>query len=130
MSVFNVKTTCFQSLKSRFYLPSFFIKYLSFIRFIERYYYLKLRSLFFVYYSGCREITEFSIDTNNLTVKCTLINSEITKQPGSLYLMTLTRYLHPKVFTYTNMILNAYPVKIFEPFIPYKFSVSGETYNS
>jgi hypothetical protein len=67
---------------------------------------MKLRNIFFINYSGCREITEFSIDQNDFTVKGTSIYFQTIEQPGSLYPVTVARYLNLKVFPYSNMILN------------------------
>ena len=107
MSILYIKATGFQCLKCGFELPSFFIKSLCLIWFIERYYDLKLGFIFSVNNSGGRQITEFSIDPDNLTVKGPFIYPETVKQPGSFDLMTVARYLNPKVLTYSNMILDA-----------------------
>src|SRR5665811_1190642 len=104
MSVLNIKSTCFQRLKSRLYLPSFFVKCLGFVWFIERHYYLKLRNILFVYYPGSREITEFAINPNNLAIKGTFIDPEGIKQPRRLYHLTVGWLFNPEVLTYTNMI--------------------------
>jgi len=107
MSIFNIKTACFQSLKCRLYLPSFFVKCLSHVWFIKRYYYLQLRNILLVDYFGSREIAKFSINPNNLAIESTFIDSEVIKQSGSLCPLPVGGFLKPEVFTYANMILYA-----------------------
>ena len=107
MSIFNVKTASLQGLKRRFNLPSFLINGLGFIWFFERYYYLKLRSVFLVYYPGSREVTEFSIDTSYPAIKGTLVNLQVVEKPPRLHPLTITGDLNPVVLTNTHMIPNA-----------------------
>ena len=107
MSIFNVKTASLQGLKRRFNLPSFLINGLGFIWFFKRYYYLKLRSVFLVYYPGSREVTELSIDTDYSALKGTLVNLKVIEKPPCLHPLPITGDLNPEVFSYTYMILNA-----------------------
>ena len=106
MSVFNIKPASLQGLKGGLYLLSFPIKDLSLIGFIERHDYLKFRNILFVYYSGCRQITEFSINPDYSAMEGTQVNPEITEQPPGPCLLPVTRYFNPEVLTYSNVILN------------------------
>lgn len=106
MSIFNIKSACSQGLKSRFYLPTFFIKRLSYVWFIKGFYYLQLSNILLVEYFGCEEITKLPINLNSFGVKRPLINSEDIKQPLSLYPLSVGRFLYPAVPTNTNIILN------------------------
>ena len=106
MRILNIKTTCFQGLERGLDLPSFLVKSLCPIGFIERYYDLKFRRVSLVDYFGRGEVAEFAVDPNNLVIKGVFIDFEVVEQPRSLDPVSFTGYLDPKVPTYTNMVLD------------------------
>lgn len=79
-------------------------------------------------YLGSREIAEFSVNPNNLSMKNTFIDLEVIIQPRSFCSFPVGRSLNPEVVTYANMIFNLYLVKILQPFVPNKFPVGQQAF--